>query len=94
MNSIEIDEEIVNEDKLRLLKILADKDSKDSVTVDILPTELESLKKSMLLGQMIEQMIQSWTLGIKEREEQIRIGSIKVYRDSNRRLHLDFMARF
>ncbi|KKN37371.1 hypothetical protein LCGC14_0764360 [marine sediment metagenome] len=94
MNSIEIDEEIVNENKLRLLKILADKDSKDSVTVDILPTELESLKKSMLLGQMIEQMIQSWTLGIKEREEQIRIGSIKVYRDSNRRLHLDFMARF
>lgn len=91
---LETDNEIVNKELQKLKRIFYDKDCKEVVWIDILSTDLAPLMEDPLLGMTVTRMIATWTMGDEDRIENVRIGSIKVFRDEDRLLHLDFVARF
>ena len=63
-------------------------------TIDITAEQLRDLSKNEHLKPIIDELADGWTMGMEDREKNMRIGSVDVFIDDESHLHLDFTTRF
>lgn len=63
-------------------------------SIDITAEQLRGLSKNKHLKPIIDALIDGWTMGLEDREKNIRIGTVDVYITDEGNLHLDFATRF
>ena len=63
-------------------------------SIDVTADQLRGLCRNEHLKKIIEPLADQWTIGDKEREKNIRIGTVDVFIDDEGNLHLDFQTRF
>jgi len=62
--------------------------------IDVTANELENYSKNEYLKTIINTLKESWCMGVQDREENVRIGTVKMFTDDDGFLHLDFTTRF
>lgn len=61
---------------------------------DVTANELENYSKNEYINEIIQILKETWCEGDTDREENIRIGTVKFFVDKNGFAHLDFVTRF
>ncbi len=64
------------------------------IMIDVTAKELENYSKNEYLKIILDALKENWCMGIKDREENVRIGTVKIFIDDEGFLHLDFKNRF